>query len=90
MLFVESYCADTVEQKQCDITKGEQMSEEFIALNPLHQIPTMQVGKEGIFESNAILRYLASTYKPEMYPTDPLSRAKVDMALDWNNGNFCT
>jgi glutathione S-transferase len=88
MLFVDAYCKDQVDFKVCDILKGEQMTEEFLAINPNHQIPTLQVGKEGISESNTILRFLANTYKPELYPSDPLAQAKVDMVLDYISSTF--
>ena len=46
------------------------------------------MGSVGIPESNAILRYLASVYKPELYPSEANARAVVDAALDWNVTNF--
>lgn len=64
------------------------MTPEMLALNPVHKIPTLQVGKEGFGESHAILRYLASSYKPETYPTDLLHRAKVDSMLDMTSNTL--
>lgn len=66
-----------------DITKGEQMTPEFLAKNPFHQIPTYE-GSDGftMAESGAILRFLAANYRPEAYPSDVRRRALVDWACD--------
>jgi len=52
-----------------DITKGEQMRPEFLAINPNHKIPAI-VDSEGpggkpiqVFESGAVLQYLAEKTK---------------------------
>jgi GSH-dependent disulfide-bond oxidoreductase len=48
-----------------DITKGEQMSPEYLAINPNHKIPAIvdRAGQNGesvcVFESGAVLMYLA-------------------------------
>ena len=42
-----------------DITKNEQFSENFSKISPLNKIPVIKDNKETIFESGAILIYLA-------------------------------
>lgn len=90
MLFHQDHCADKVDFKVVDIMKGEQMTEEYLAVNPLHQIPALQVGTEGVIESHAILRYLALTYKPEMYPaaTDTMAACRIDQMLEFIGGSY--
>jgi len=57
---------------------------EYIALNPNMVVPTIIDGDLVLWESNAILRYLAAKHGPEeFYPTDLVARAKVDMWMDW-------
>ena len=57
---------------------------EFLAMNPHGKIPVVQVGGKALFETSAILRYLASEHGDEgFWPTDPLARAKVDMWAEW-------
>jgi len=55
-------------------------------MNPCHCCPTLELDNgDAIWESNAILRYLCVTQEggEELYPTDPVVRAKIDMVLDW-------
>jgi GSH-dependent disulfide-bond oxidoreductase len=42
-----------------DITKGEQKSPAFLAINPNHKIPALVDGNTTVFESGAIAIYLA-------------------------------
>jgi glutathione S-transferase len=56
---------------------------EFLALNPLGQIPVLRDKGAVIADSNAILVYLALTYDSERrwYPADPLQAAQVQRWL---------
>jgi glutathione S-transferase len=58
---------------------------EFRALNPNGRVPVLEDDDFVLWESNAIVRYLTTRYKPEsgLYPEDPRSRADVDRWLDW-------
>lgn len=44
---------------QVDLFKGEQKSEEYCALQPFGKVPAMKYGDRVIFESRAIMRYIA-------------------------------
>lgn len=59
------------------------MTSEFYAMNPFHQIPTLE-GSDGVVlgESNAILRYLAANYATQYYPGNPKMRARIDSAME--------
>jgi glutathione S-transferase len=48
------------ELETVDLLKGEQMKPEFIRLNPNHKTPALQDGDFLLWESNAIMQYLAS------------------------------
>lgn len=57
---------------------------EFGALNPNRLVPVIRDGDLVIWESGAILRYLAAKYAPEgFWPRDPAERAPVDMWAEW-------
>ena len=57
---------------------------EYLALNPHGKIPVLKVGDKSLFETAAILRYLASEHgNPVFWPTDALARADVDMWAEW-------
>lgn len=67
--------------------KGETRTPEFLAINPLGQIPTIQHGDFALGESHAILVYLHTTHSgsPHYYPSDPKQHALVDQYLHWHH-----
>lgn len=57
---------------------------EFLALNPNAMVPVIQDGDFTLWESNTIIRYLASQYGGDaLYPAAPKLRARVDQWMDW-------
>ena len=65
---------------------GKTRSEEFLAMNPCHCAPTVELEDgTGIWESNTVMRFLcdSSPNGESLYPKDPIKRARVDLALDW-------
>lgn len=68
--------------KTVDITQGEQFAPEFVALNPNSKIPVIVDTETDItvFESGAILIYLAEKYKSELWPQAFPTRMQV---LQW-------
>jgi glutathione S-transferase len=62
---------------------------EYLALNPNGRVPTLVDGDLAVWESHAILRYLAAAYATEQYwPSDPAARSRVDRWLDWSQSGF--
>lgn len=59
------------------------MDAAYLALNPNALIPTIEDGDLVLWESNAILRYLAARYAPHLWPEDPVVRASADKWMDW-------
>lgn len=67
-----------------DMMKGEYLSDDYLAINPNHQVPTLIDGQITIHESNAILRYLCVKHQlTDWYPAAPATRALVEQWLDW-------
>lgn len=59
---------------------------EFLQVNPIGLVPAVIEDGEALRESNTIIRYLATRYGPEeIYPRDPLARARVEQWMDWAN-----
>ena len=59
-------------------------SPDYAKINPNMLVPTFVEGDLVLWESNAILRYLAAKHGPEeIYPRNFAARAKVEMWLDW-------
>ncbi len=58
---------------------------EFRLMNPHGRVPVIKDGDHIVWESQAILRYLAATHGGEAFwSEDPRVRAKVDQWMDWS------
>lgn len=62
----------------------------YRALNPNGVVPTLQDGAVVVWESNAIVRYLAAQYAPALYPSSPAERAVGDRWMDWTTSTFAS
>jgi glutathione S-transferase len=61
----------------------------YLNLNPNGRIPTLLDGDFAVWESNAIMRYLARRFDAEhLYPPGLHARARCDQWLDWQNGSL--
>lgn len=56
---------------------------EYLAMNPNRMIPTIDDDGFVLWESNAILRYLADRHAPAFRSADPRIRAAGDKWMDW-------
>jgi glutathione S-transferase len=57
---------------------------EFLTMNPNGLVPVLQDERVTMFESAAIVRYLAARYgRFPFWPEDPVARAPVDMWAEW-------
>ena len=56
---------------------------EYLRMNPNAKVPTLVDGSLAIWESNTILRYVASKAKSALYPADLGKRAQVEKWMDW-------
>ena len=62
---------------------------EFLALNPHGLVPVLRDGDTVLWESNTILRYLASKHaRFDLLPAEPAARAKIEMWMDWQATEF--
>jgi glutathione S-transferase len=61
-----------------DITKGESRTPAFLALNPGGRTPVLVEGDFKLWESNAIMQYIASKKKNTLWPDG--ARARADIA----------
>ena len=58
--------------------------EDYRRLNPNRRVPTLQDGDFTLWESNAIVRYLAAAYGSDPFlPADLHDRARADQWMDW-------
>jgi glutathione S-transferase len=57
---------------------------QFRALNPHGKVPVIEDRNVAIWESHAILRYLAAQYgRGNFWRDDPVARSRVDSWMDW-------
>jgi glutathione S-transferase len=65
---------------------------DFLAMNPNGLVPVLRDGDEApIWETGAILRYLAGRYAaPPFWPEEGSSRAAVDKWAEWSKVNVAT
>ncbi|MGF6347500.1 glutathione-dependent disulfide-bond oxidoreductase [Variovorax sp. W2I14] len=73
------------------ISEGDQFGSGFVAVNPNSKIPAL-MDRSGatpirVFESGAILQYLAEKFGNAFFPTEPAARAECLSWLFWQMGS---
>ena len=59
--------------------------DDFLAMNPHGRIPVIEDDGTAVWESHAILRYLAARHAPDrLWNDDPAARSLVDRWMDWS------
>jgi glutathione S-transferase len=72
-----------------DLAKGEQHLPAYLNMNPNHRVPVLEDGDFHLWESRAIMQYLADkTPGQTVYPTDARARADVNRWLFWSGQHF--
>ncbi len=56
--------------RRVDLTKGEHRSPDFLAVNPNGKVPALLDGDTRLWESNAIMCYLADRMGSDLWPKD--------------------
>ncbi|KAL9434415.1 hypothetical protein AB3S75_029120 [Citrus x aurantiifolia] len=79
------------EEIEVRLAKREQYSPEFKEINPMAKVPAIVDGRLKLFESHAILIYLACAFPgvaDHWYPNDLSKRARIHSVLDWHHSNL--
>ncbi|XP_031347625.1 glutathione S-transferase 1-1-like [Photinus pyralis] len=79
-----------VEEVEVNLLDRNYMKNEFIKINPERTIPTLVHNGNVIWDSHAIIAYLAilSGKEEEFYPTEPLKRARINQRLHFESCNI--
>lgn len=88
-VLVANHLAIDYEFVLCDLGKGDQKQPRFTAMNPNQRMPVLEDGDFSLWESNAIIQYLAAK-KPEsgLLPKDERDRADVTRWQFWESTTF--
>jgi glutathione S-transferase len=66
-----------------DLTKGDQRAPAYLALNPNGRTPTLVDGDFTLWESNAIMQYIAGKTPNALWPNDDRVRADITRWQCW-------
>jgi glutathione S-transferase len=78
-----------VELAFVDLRAQENLKPQFLQMNPNHRVPVLVDGDFQLWESRAIMQYLADkTPRQTIYPTDVRARADVNRWLFWCSQHF--
>jgi glutathione S-transferase len=70
---------------------GKNNEPEYLALNPNGLVPTIQDGDFVLWESNAILHYLAGKHENgKLLPSGAEAKARADQWMDWQQLSYNT
>jgi glutathione S-transferase len=75
--------------QEINIFAGEHMKRNFRAINPFQEIPVLKHKEFILWESAAIIQYLAENFNIDSsyYPKNPQIRGKVMAYLHWHHEN---
>ena len=72
-----------------NVYRGEGRTAEYLAINPTGKIPTLVDGDFVLFESNAILIYLAEGYgNSRLWSADLKARSRIAQWLFWESAHW--
>ncbi len=71
------------EYKRVSLRNGENQSPAFLKLHPAGKIPVSDDDGFVLFESDAIIKYLARKQKSPLYPSDLKQRALIEQWIDF-------
>ncbi|UXI15364.1 cilia- and flagella-associated protein 20 [Sarcoptes scabiei] len=86
VIIAARYMNINIQLIQMDLMKGEQREDWFVKMNPQHCLPTINDNGFILWESRAIMSYLANRYAPNnpIYPKNPKRRGVVDRLMQFD------
>lgn len=77
-----------VERLDVGHTYGGNDTPEYLAMNPMGKVPVLRDGDLVMFESAAIIRYLAARYGDADFWPEPARRGPLDTWAEWVKTSF--
>jgi glutathione S-transferase len=86
---LKNHLALDCEVQPINLGRGDQLTPQYLALNPNKKMPTLEDDGFVLWESNAILSYMAAK-RPDsrLWPSDPRSQADVLRWLAWESAHW--
>ena len=81
---VAAHLALPIDLVLVDLGKSEQRSSDYLSLNPTGRTPTLVEGDFVLWESAAIMQYLASQKPNALWPDDVRTRADIMRWQSWH------
>ena len=89
VLLTAHYLGLNLELAMVDLSRGEHKTPEFLRLNPNGKIPILVDRAFQLWESHAIMQYLAdNSPEQDIYPREVSARADVNRWLFWSAYHF--
>ena len=80
---VAAHLGVPLEVELVDLTKGASHAPAYLALNPTGRTPTLVDGDLKLWESNAIMQYVAAKTANALWPNDARARADITRWQCW-------
>jgi glutathione S-transferase len=86
---LKNYLGLDCELQPIDLGRGDQLTSQYVALNPNKKMPTLEDNGFVLWESNAILFYMAAR-RPDtgLWPSDLKGQADVLRWLAWESAHW--
>src|SRR5919204_5699783 len=86
---LKNHLALDCEMQPIDLGRGDQLTPEYLALNPNKKMPTLEDDGFVLWESNAILFYMAATDPGRgLWPSNLKDQANVLRWLAWESAHW--
>jgi glutathione S-transferase len=86
---LKNYLALDCEVQPIDLGRGDQLTPQYLALNPNRKMPTLEDAGFVLWESNAILFYLTAKQRDGgLWPSDLKGQADVLRWLAWESAHW--
>lgn len=85
---VAAHLGIPLEMEFVDLTKGGSHTPEYLAINPTGRTPTLVDGDLKLWESSAIMQYVASQKPNSLWPDNARARADIARWQSWQLAHF--
>ena len=83
VLAVANHLGINLELQSTDLFAGDHKKPDYLRLNPNGRVPTLEDGDFALWESNAIMQYLASKKLNGLWPSNDRIRADISRWQCW-------